>query len=74
IYNSYGLQIVAHEPFESTEKAIALELDILSTRVVVEKILVRKRVRDTDVGLELMDQIDDLKLLLNSYRRGSMKF
>lgn len=74
IYNSYGLQIVAHEPFESKEKAIALELDILSTRVVVEKILVRKRVRDTDVGLELMDQIDDLKLLLNSYRRGSMKF
>ena len=73
IYNSYGLQIVAHEPFESMEKAITMELDILSTRVVVEKKLNRKRVKDTDIGLELMDQIEDLKVLLKSYRQGALR-
>lgn len=50
-----------------------MELDILSTRVIVEKKLNRKRVKDTDIGLELMDQIEDLKILLKSYRQGALR-
>jgi fructose-1,6-bisphosphatase-3 len=70
IYNSYGIQLVSHEPFASTEDAIVKETDILSSTMVVEKKLVRKRVGDTDVGDELKKQINDLKLLLTAYRRG----
>ncbi|GKX67892.1 fructose-1,6-bisphosphatase [Inconstantimicrobium mannanitabidum] len=70
IYNSYGLQLVSHEPFESTENAIVKERDILSTTLVVEKKLDRKTVGDTDIGEELKNQIKDLKLLLTAYRKG----
>lgn len=73
IYNSYGLQLVAHEPFDSTEEAIVKEKDILSTTMVVEKKLERKRVVDTDIGLELKKQIKDLKMLLTAYRKGLIK-
>ena len=47
IYNSYTLQLVAHEPFSSAEDAIKKESDILSTSVVVEDIARRMYVRDT---------------------------
>ena len=70
ICNSYGLQLVSHEPFESTEEAIVSERDILSTTMVVEKKLERKRVGDTDIGEELKKQIRDLKMLLTAYRKG----
>lgn len=70
IYNSYGLQLVSHEAFESTEDAIVKERDILSTTMVVEKKLDRKTVGDTDVGEDLKNQIEDLKLLLTAYRKG----
>lgn len=73
IYNSYGLALVSHEPFESTQKAIEEEKDILSTRVILEKEVERKRVGDTDVGEDLKLQIKDLELLLDAYRKGVIK-
>ncbi|WP_411168305.1 fructose-1,6-bisphosphatase [Clostridium sp. MB05] len=73
IYNSYGFQLVAHEPFDSIEDAIVNEKDILSTITVVEKNLERRRVKDTDIGLELKRQIRDLKMLLTAYRKGLIK-
>lgn len=72
IYNSYGLQLVSHEPFESTESAIEKELDILSTTMVVEKKLKRKTVGDTDIGKEIKSQIEELKYLLKAYREGAI--
>ena len=41
--------------------------------MVVEKKLERKRVVDTDIGLELKNQIKDLKRLLTAYRKGLIK-
>jgi fructose-1,6-bisphosphatase III len=73
IYNSYGLQLVSHQPFESTERAIKNETDILSTMVVVNKVLTRKTVKDTDVGIVLQQQIKDLRILLEAYRKGLIK-
>ncbi|MBP1888950.1 fructose-1,6-bisphosphatase-3 [Clostridium moniliforme] len=70
IYNSYGFQLVSHQPFESIENAIIEEKDILSTSIIVERKVNRKRVGDTDVGAELKNQIKDLKLLLIAYRKG----
>ncbi|MFR9503898.1 MAG: fructose-1,6-bisphosphatase [Rikenellaceae bacterium] len=73
IFNSYGMQLVQHEPFESTQKAIEEGVDILSTRVVVERISNRIKVKDTNIGVDLQQQIEDLKLLLLAYRTGQIK-
>lgn len=73
IYNSYGLLLVSHEPFESAQKAIEEEKDILSTTIVLEKEVDRKRVGDTDIGMELKLQIEDIELLLDAYRKGIIK-
>ncbi|MBK5245144.1 MAG: fructose-1,6-bisphosphatase [Eubacteriaceae bacterium] len=72
-YNSYGLILISHDPFESVEKAIADGVDIHSTLMVVEKTLKRKRVRDTDNGKELMNQVADLEMLIAAYRKGIIK-
>ena len=73
IYNSFGLLLVSHEPFESTQKAIEEEKDIHSTTMVLEKEVERKRVRDTDDGEKLKSQIKDLEMLLDAYRLGFIK-
>jgi fructose-1,6-bisphosphatase-3 len=73
IYNSFGLQLVSHQPFESTEKAIKEETDILSSYLVLEQVVERKTVGDTDIGIALNQQIDELKLLLSAYRKGLIK-
>ena len=73
IYNSYGLVLVEHEHFESRQKAIEDEIDIISNRIFIEAKTTRKRVIDTDIGKELKNQVDDLKLLLAAYRKGLIK-
>ena len=70
IYNSYGLILAAHEPFESTDAAIEKESDIHSDSTIVKRVVQRKLVGDTDVGKELKEQIADLEVLLAAYRSG----
>ncbi len=72
IYNSYGLLLVAHEPFESTEAAIVKENDIHSELTVVQRAHDRILVGDTDTGRELKEQIKDLERLLAAYRNGEI--
>lgn len=73
IYNSYTLQLVAHEPFSSAEDAIKKESDILSTSVVVEDIARRMYVKDTLEGEKIQGEIDDLKMLVLAYKKGLIK-
>ena len=71
VYNSYGLKIISHDPFESVEKAVREGKDIISfTRIVEDTSVNRIRVKDTDIGKELQNQINDLKKLLICYKRG----
>ena len=72
IYNSYGLILAAHDPFESTEAAIEKERDIHSDSVIVKRTLERKTVGDTDVGKALKERIRDLEALLDAYRSGQI--
>lgn len=72
IYNSYGLLLIAHEPFESAEAAVQNESDIHSERTVVERVVKRKLVADTDNGKHIKEQIEDLKILLEAYRSGKI--
>lgn len=70
VYNSHGMRLIAHMPFESKESAIINETDILSDDSIVETTANRVRVADTDTGLELMDQIEQLEKLLSAYENG----
>ncbi len=70
IYNSYGLVLAAHEPFESVEKAVLEGNDIVSHTILVQHVVKRKTVADTDIGRELMASIRDLESLLVAYREG----
>ncbi|MBQ8593152.1 MAG: fructose-1,6-bisphosphatase [Bacteroidaceae bacterium] len=73
VYHSRGMQLVQHEPFTSTQKAIEEGQDIKSTTFIVETNQQRIMVRDTDEGKILEKQITDLKRLLVAYRRGFIK-
>lgn len=73
VYHSRGFQLVQHEPFESTAKAIEEGLDIKSTTIVVELSSHRQMVKDTDKGADLQSQIGDLEKLLYAYRNGLIK-
>lgn len=73
IYNSYGLILAAHEPFESMEAAIRKGIDIHSDSVVVKRVVSRKTVGDMDVGDSLRKRIADLEELLKAYRSGKIK-
>lgn len=68
VFNSHGMQLVQHEPFESRQKAIELGVDIKGTRFLVEFDTKRMMVRDTDRGRQIQQQVDDLKRLLEVYK------
>ncbi|MGN0280692.1 MAG: fructose-1,6-bisphosphatase [Prevotella sp.] len=73
VYHSRGFQLVQHEPFTSTKDAINRGTDIKSTTQIVEMSAHRMLVADTDKGMELRAQINDLKELLYAYRHGYIK-
>ena len=73
IFNSWGLLLAAHQPFESTEKAIEEEIDIHSQTNILEQRRNRIRIADTDTGDSIREEIEDLKKLLKAYRSGAIK-
>ena len=73
VYHSRGFQLVQHEPFTSAQDAINRGTDIKSTTQIVEMSAHRMLVADTDKGVELKPQINDLKELLYAYRHGYIK-
>ncbi len=73
IYNSYGMKLVSHEPFQNVKNAIENCIDIHSSTRIVKRVLQRKRVKDTDIGTKIEMQINDLYDLLNAYKQGFIK-
>lgn len=67
IYNSHGLRIKAHQPFESVYHALAENKDIESDSHLVETEKSRIMVRNTDNGKQILNYIADLKQLLVLY-------
>ncbi len=67
IYNSHGLRIKAHQPFESVYQALRENKDIESDSNFVETEKMRVMVRDTDAGKKILEDISDLKKLLEYY-------
>ena len=73
VFHSRGFELIQHEPFESADEAIRRGTDIVSSKQIVELSGRRLRVRDTDKGRELLQQIEELKELLYGYRHGIIK-
>ncbi|MDR0364972.1 MAG: fructose-1,6-bisphosphatase [Bacteroidales bacterium] len=73
IHNSTSLILVEHQPFCSKNIAIKEEIDIISSRKTIEVSPNIICVGDTDIGVELRRQVDDLKKLLKAYQVGVIK-
>lgn len=66
IYNSHHLALAEHKPFDPSKES--------TPRVsIVEKMKHRVMVADTDMGVVLAAQIEDLKELVHAYREGVLK-
>ncbi|NJP38378.1 fructose-1,6-bisphosphatase [Alkalicoccus luteus] len=63
LYNSYGMQLVAHQHFNSKEDVLTKETDVLSVKRLVNEELVRKKVRETNNGEKLKQDIESLHRL-----------
>ena len=70
IYNSRGMRIVSHQPFQGLESALEDNIDIESHSELFETEVSRVMVMDTDIGNELSDRVYDLSRLLAAYRGG----
>lgn len=64
LYNSYGMQLVAHKQFNSKEDVLLNGTDVLSVKRLVDKELERKMVKETNIGEELLKEISNLNSLL----------
>ena len=71
-YNSYGLTLSAHEPFDFSDSAVRDELDIVSHQEAVEYADRRILVGDTDYGKRMMSRIEELKELIHAYQSGEI--
>lgn len=65
LYNSFGMQLVAHQHFNSKKHVLLNGADELSTRRVVDKELNRKQIRDTNTGQQIQEKIKILKELMH---------
>ena len=70
VYNSRGLILRTHQPFESAEKAIHEDEDIASKSEYIYTVPQRILVRDTDEGGRKQALIRDLCALVEAYQTG----
>ena len=70
VFNSRGLILRTHQPFESAEKAIHEDEDIASKSEYIYTAPQRILVRDTDEGLRKQALIRDLCSLVQAYQTG----
>ncbi len=72
IYSSRGLSLRSHGPFESMQKAVRENEDIISTKYVFEASEHRLYIRDTDTGAAIRREIGELKDLIAAYDSGEL--
>lgn len=68
IFNSHGIRIKSHQPFQSVYAALTENKDIESKSELVETESERLMVRNTDYGKKIKEDIEGLKMLLRAYR------
>lgn len=73
VSDSYKIFLISHERFTTVEDLIDKESDIISTIREEELNVKRAYMYNTDKGQKIQAEIDDLYLLLEAYRSGSIK-
>lgn len=73
VSGSTGMRIIAHQPFTSTEDAITNNQDINYSIDIENNSAKRLTIADVDKGIEIKNQIHDLKLLILYYESGLIK-
>jgi len=72
IYNSHGLKLKAHRPFEGIAKVLSENADIESDSVQIERFPTRRTIADTDNGERLRYRIEALNALISAYLEGEI--
>ncbi len=72
IFTSRNMRIVSHLPFAGKQAAIAENHDMTGEITIIEKMEKRMKVAQTDAGIRLQEQVDELLLLLQAYRCGAV--
>ena len=72
IYNSHGLRLKSHRPFNGVARVLSNNEDMESDSVQVESFARRRYIADTDSGALLRRRIDALEALLAAFRSGEL--
>lgn len=67
VSNSYGLELVAHKAFKNVTSILKGDSGIISRKRLIERATERKRVKDTSIGKQLAEEIQDLEWLYTHY-------
>ncbi|MBQ3426529.1 MAG: fructose-1,6-bisphosphatase [Clostridia bacterium] len=73
LFNSHGLLLSAHDAFDSVKSAVSQDNDIHSSLDTIDMAPRRLLVEDTDEGRRLQKKIDDLRALVNAFRKGLVR-
>ena len=72
IFSSRYFRIVSHQPFAGIAAAVNRNQDIDNDLMIIEKFDKRMKVAETDEGVEMQAQVDDLVKLIEAYRNGAV--
>lgn len=73
VFNSHGMTLRTHQPFESVDKAIHEDEDIASSSERIYTAPRRILIADTDEGQEQRAVIEDLQALAEAYANGLIR-
>jgi len=72
VYNSWGLLLSTHQQRKANPSADMVIHDIDCTTEILENQHHRVRIKDTDIGREIQDRIEELSELHDAYREGAI--
>lgn len=67
VFNSFGMQLVAHQGFSSVTEVVASGQDILSTRRLVDEVPSRMLIKQTNIGKKLQAEKIELERLYEKF-------
>ena len=72
VFNSWGLLLATHQRGEANSSTEQVIHDIDCTTEIIEHRNHRIRIKDTDLGREIQQRIDELMALHDAYRKGKL--
>ncbi|WP_154888088.1 fructose-1,6-bisphosphatase [Longibaculum muris] len=70
ISNSHGILLKSHTPFKGIDRVLQINSDIHSSSENIEVYQHRMLVKDSDIGEKIIEQMTQLKILLDAYQTG----